>query len=73
MASPAIIWRNPKVVQRRRIWNQARRNGGSSSLYIVVRSVPGEGSWEGMPNLEVIEGGASARRKRANRSTQSTA
>lgn len=73
MASPAIIWRNRNVLQRRRIWNKARRNSGSA-LYIVVRSIPGEqGGWEGLPNLEIIEGGASARRKSANRGTESTA
>lgn len=74
MAAPAIIWRNPKVVQRRRLWNQARR-GANYRLYIVVRSgLGGEGEWEGLPNLEVIEGGAAARANRgANGSTQSRA
>jgi hypothetical protein len=73
MAIPAIIWRNPTVLRRRRIWNQARHNA-TGRLYIVVRSAPGDqGGWEGLPNLEVIEGGASARRKSANRSTQSSA
>ena len=74
MAHPAIIWRNPKVVQRRRIWNQARRSA-TSRLYIVVRSAPEDQSgWEGLPNLEVIEGGAArSRRRGTNRSTQSTA
>jgi hypothetical protein len=74
MASPAIIWRNPTVVQRRRIWNQARHNA-ARRLYIIVRSAPGEqGGWEGLPNLEVIEGGAAARRRKGTiRSTQSRA
>jgi hypothetical protein len=72
MAAPAIIWRNPTVVQRRRLWNRARRDD-SRRLYIVVRSGPGaENEWEGMPNLEVLEGGAPAQ-KRANRSTHSRA
>jgi len=58
MASPAIVWRNPKVVQRRRLWNQARQNA-DSRVYIVVRSCVGEDcEWEGLPNLEMIEGGA---------------
>lgn len=68
MALPAIIWRNPKAVQRRRLWNQARRNANCRT-YIVVRSGFGEeAEWEGLPNLEMIEGGASARSdKGANR------
>jgi hypothetical protein len=73
MATPAIIWRNPNVVQRRRLWNQARHDA-ECRLYIVVRSTPGEGEWEGLPNLEIIEGGAAARAKSgANRSTRSRA
>ncbi|MGA3193875.1 MAG: hypothetical protein ABSD39_02635 [Terriglobales bacterium] len=57
MAAPAIIWRNPQAVQRRRLWNQARRDA-NGRLYIVVRSTVGDDSgWEGLPNLEVIEGG----------------
>jgi hypothetical protein len=58
MATPAIVWRNPNAVQRRRLWNQARRDT-TCRLYIVVRSAPGnEGEWEGLPNLEVLDGGA---------------
>ena len=58
MASPAIIWRNPKAVQRRRLWNQARQDS-NSRVYIVVRSGVGEEcEWEGLPNLEMIDGGA---------------
>ncbi|MFY9675255.1 MAG: hypothetical protein WCB53_22410 [Terriglobales bacterium] len=60
MASPAIIWRNPKDVRRRRLWNQARTNA-SGRIYIVVRSGYGEqAEWEGLPNLEVIDGGPTA-------------
>ena len=60
MARPAIIWRNPKAVQRRRLWNQARQDG-HQRVYIVVRSGFGdESEWEGMPNLVIIDGGASA-------------
>ncbi|MGA2004376.1 MAG: hypothetical protein ABSG70_13405 [Terriglobales bacterium] len=60
MTAPAIITRNPKVVQRKRLWNQARRDA-VSRLYVVVRACPGdEGEWEGLPNLEVLEGGAAA-------------
>jgi len=54
---PAIVWRNPKDVQRRRLYNQARQ-GANYRLYIVVRSSEDDGAWEGLPNLEVIEGGA---------------
>jgi hypothetical protein len=69
MASPAIIWRNSKVVQQRRLWNQARQSA-NSRIYIVVRSGFGEESGEGLPNLEMIEGGTkeSARQARQVRS-----
>lgn len=56
MAVPAIIWRNPKLSSRRRLWNKARADE-KSSLYIVVRSGYSENEWEGLPNLEMIEGG----------------
>jgi hypothetical protein len=57
MASPAIVWRNPRVVQQRRLWNQARQSV-NRRVYIVVRSGFGEESeWEGLPNLEMVEGG----------------
>jgi hypothetical protein len=73
MAAPAIVWRNPKVVQRQRLWNQARRDE-KHRLYIVVRSAGAQGEWEGLPDLEIIEGGAAARAKsRASHSTQSRA
>ena len=56
MARPAIVWRNPKAVQWRRLWNQARQNS-HSRVYVVVRSgVKGDAEWEGLPNLEVIDG-----------------
>ncbi len=72
MANPAIVWRNPSAVQRRRLWNQARRDG-TVRLYIVVRSAPGEqGEWEGLPNLEVLNGGAGTR-KSIHRDAQTTA
>jgi hypothetical protein len=62
---PAIIWRNPKAVYRRRVWNQARRDS-KCRLYVVVRSGIGNNcEWEGLPNLEMIEGGASARARKA--------
>jgi len=56
MALPAIVWRNPKAVQWRRLWNQARQNA-HSRIYVIVRSgVQGDAEWEGLPNLEVIDG-----------------
>lgn len=57
MALPAIIWRNPKSINRRRLWNRARRDE-LSSVYVVVRSGEHGSIWEGLPNLEMIEGGA---------------
>jgi hypothetical protein len=74
MASPAIIWRNPIVVQRRRIWNQARKSA-TSSLVVVVRAVSERsGEWEGLPNLEILEGGAASQgRKRTGRTNQTKA
>ena len=39
MAAPAIIWRNPNVVQRRRLWNQARHDA-ECRLYIVCGLLP---------------------------------
>ncbi len=61
MASPVIIWRNPKAVQRRRLWNRARHID-NQRVYVVVRSGFGDNSeWEGMPNLVMIDGGASPR------------
>ena len=56
MALPAIVWRNPKPINRRRLWNCARRDE-MSSLYVVVRSGERASVWEGLPNLELLEGG----------------
>jgi hypothetical protein len=74
MAAPAIIWRNPNVVQRQRLWNEARHNA-KCRVYIVVQSSLGEqNDWEGLPHLEMIEGGRAARtNKGQSRSTQSRA
>jgi len=75
MAAPAIVWRNPNSILRRRVWNRVKREA-SRSLYLVVESAsatPRE--WKGLPNLEIIQGGASAatRVARENRSLQSGA
>jgi len=61
MSSPTIIWRNPKATSHRRLWNRARHDG-SSTLFIVVRSGARDSEWEGLPNLEMIEGGDDAKR-----------
>jgi len=72
MVQPAIVWRNPRFMRRRRLWNQARSES-NRRLYIVVRSSPEDGAWEGLPNLEVIEGGGARANKSQVRSTLSTA
>lgn len=73
MARPEVIWRNPDPVERRRLWNRARKDE-TSSLYIVVRSGLTEpNEWEGLPNLEMVEGGAAVRGKAKSRSAQSRA
>ena len=60
MAAPAIVWRNPNSIQRRRVWNRVKREA-SRSLYLVVESEsPTQREWKGLPNLEIIQGGASA-------------
>ena len=58
MPLPKIIWRNPKTVNRRRVWNRARRDE-TSSVYVVVRSGEYASVWEGLPNLVMLDGGAS--------------
>ncbi len=70
MAIPAVIWRNPKSIKRRRLWNKARRDE-TSTLFIIVRSGERETEWEGLPNLELIEGGDQAAKRSANQTTQS--
>jgi len=70
MATLAIIWRNPKITSHRRLWNRARRDQ-SSTLFIVVRSGDRDSEWEGLPNLEMIEGGGNAAGRNANRSALS--
>jgi hypothetical protein len=70
MATPAIIWRNPKALSHRRLWNRARHDE-TSTLYIVVRSGERDSEWEGLPNLEVIEGGSDATKRNTHCSAQS--
>ncbi|HUB01531.1 MAG TPA: hypothetical protein VL983_02555 [Terriglobales bacterium] len=70
MATPAIIWRNPKAISRRRLWNRARHDE-ASTLFIVVRSGERDSEWEGLPNLEMIGGGCDKAKGSATRSAQS--
>ena len=75
MAIPAIVWRNPNSIQRRRVWNRVKREA-SRSLYLVVESASTkQNEWKGLPNLEIIQGGAStaAREVCENRSLPSGA
>jgi len=75
MAIPAIVWRNPNSTQRRRVWNRVKREA-SRSLYLVVESASAkQNEWKGLPNLEIIQGGASATAREAceNRSLPSGA
>jgi len=72
MAIPAIIWRNPKSAGHRRLWNRARRDA-TSTLFIVVRSGDRESEWEGLPNLEMIDGGMQGTKRQQSRTTQSRA
>ena len=68
MAVPAIVWRNPNSIPRRRVWNRVKRDA-SRSLYVVVESVSAkQRKWEGLPNLEIIQGGATAPAREARQS-----
>lgn len=53
MAVPAIVWRNPNPIQRRRVWTYVRRDP-SRSVYLVVESASAK------RNLEIIHCGAAA-------------
>jgi hypothetical protein len=72
LVKPAIVWRNQKSIVQRRLWSEARRDE-NSSLYIVVRSRGLDSEWEGLPNLEVIEGGARRAHQEEDRNEQSSA
>jgi hypothetical protein len=65
MAVPAIVWRNPNSIHRRRVWTHVKRDA-SRSLYLVVESASAkQGEWRGLPNLEVIQGRATATAREA--------
>jgi hypothetical protein len=75
MAEPAIVWRNPNSIHRRRVWSHVKRDA-SRSLYVMVESVSAQQyEWKGLPNLEIIQGGATptAPEARENRSLPSRA
>jgi hypothetical protein len=60
MAAPAIVWRNPNSIHRRRVWTHVKRDA-SRSLYLVVESASAkQGEWKGLPNLEILRVGAIA-------------
>ncbi|MBZ5655601.1 MAG: hypothetical protein LAO56_10025 [Acidobacteriia bacterium] len=69
MARPAIVWRNPNSIPRRRVWNRVKRDA-SRSLYLVVESAASaeKSEWKGLPNLEVIHTGASTSVREAQES-----
>jgi len=64
MARLAIIWRNEKFVQPRRLWTPASTNGKRSVFLVAEPASPA--SWQGLPNLEMIrcDGGKQAAAKR---------
>jgi len=72
MTIPKVVWRNPKSIKRQRLWNRARRDG-TSTLFVVVRSGDRETEWEGLPNLEMIEGGCQNAGRGANQNARSRA
>jgi hypothetical protein len=70
MAVPAIIWRNPKLVQPSRRWSKLERER-NRNLYIVLESVSlQENTWEGLPTLEMIKCGAKAESAAATQTPQ---
>lgn len=67
MAAPAIVWRNPNTIHRLRVWTHVKRDA-ARSLYLVVESVSAKQvDWKGLPNLEIIQGGAIAPAREALR------
>jgi hypothetical protein len=70
MARLAIIWRNQKFVQPRRLWTPASTHGKRSVYLVAEPTSSSENSWQGLPNLEVIRcgGGAEAAAQRTAQS-----
>jgi hypothetical protein len=73
MARLAIIWRNPRFSQPRRMWIPAASDM-KHSVYLIVESASAAGNeWNGLPSLELIPGKAKMPAAVANRSLQSGA
>ena len=54
----AIVWRNPRFSQPKRMCIPASSNG-RRSVFLIVESVSvAKNEWNGLPNIEVIAGRA---------------
>lgn len=73
MAGLAIIWRNPRFSQPRRLWIPAASDAKRSVYLIVESASPADNAWHGLPNLELIPGRAKAAATAVSRSMQSGA
>ena len=60
MARLAIVWRNPRLSQPRRLCIPATSDAKRSVYMIVERVSPATNEWNGLPTLEVIRGKAKA-------------
>lgn len=56
MARLAIIWRNPRLSQPKRLCIPATIDAKRSVYMIVESASPANNEWNGLPNLEVIAG-----------------
>lgn len=73
MARLAIVWRNPRLSQPRRLCIPATSDA-KRSVYMIVESMsPANNEWNGLPNLEVIPGNAKALAAAANYGVKSGA
>ncbi len=72
MARLAILWRNPRFAQPRRMWIPAASDAKRSVYLIVESASPANNEWNGLPNLELIPGKAKAVVALANRGLQSS-
>ncbi len=73
MARLAIIWRNPRFSQPRRMWIPAASDT-QHRVYLVVESASAaDNEWNGLPNLEVIPGKRTATAASAKCSVQTGA
>ncbi len=60
MARLAIIWRNPRLSQPKRLFIAATIDAKRSVYMIVESASPANNEWNGLPNLEVITSKAKA-------------